>query len=81
MIRDLLLGNPITADGKTPSLDFVELWQQALRPVAPNYTVATLPSAGQAGEMVFVSDEAGGAVLAFSDGAAWRRVTDRAVVS
>lgn len=47
-----------------------------------SYTVAAVPSAAAgAGQIIFVSDEAGGAVLAFSDGAAWRRVTDRAVVS
>ena len=54
----------------------------------PVYTVANLPSASdfdptESGEaaMVYVSDESGGAVLAFSDGTNWRRVTDRAVVS
>ena len=47
---------------------------------APSYTVATLPQPVE-GLVAFVSDEAGGAVLAFADGAAWRRVTDRAVVS
>jgi hypothetical protein len=48
-----------------------------------SYTVAGLPSAGDAGAgaLVFVSDESGGAVPAFSDGSDWRRVTDRAVVS
>ncbi|MDP3898899.1 MAG: DUF2793 domain-containing protein [Mesorhizobium sp.] len=47
------------------------------------YAKAALPSAASsgAGAIVYVSDEAGGAVLAFSDGSAWRRVTDRAVVS
>lgn len=47
------------------------------------YSVATLPSAATlgAGAMVYVSDDSGGAVLAFSDGSAWRRVTDRVVVS
>jgi predicted deacylase len=44
-------------------------------------TVATLPSAAPAGGMVYVSDESGGSVLAFSDGTNWRRVTDRAAVS
>lgn len=44
-------------------------------------TVATLPNPSPAGRWVFVSDEAGGAVPAFSDGTNWRRVTDRAVVS
>lgn len=47
------------------------------------YTVAALPSAATAGAgaIIHISDETGGAVLAFSDGANWRRVTDRAVVS
>ena len=44
-------------------------------------TVATLPSAATAGQLLHVSDESGGPVLAFSDGTAWRRVTDRTVVS
>lgn len=47
----------------------------------PQYTVATLPSAAEAALIIYVSDEVGGAVLAFSDGTNWRRVTDRAVVS
>jgi hypothetical protein len=47
-----------------------------------SYAKASLPSAAAgAGQMIYVSDEAGGAVIAFSDGANWRRVTDRAVVS
>lgn len=82
MIRELLFGTPITEDGKGPSLAFVELWARALTPVAPGYTVATLPDAARNPRaMVFVSDEAGGAVLAFSDGTNWRRSTDRAIVS
>ncbi|MBD3665145.1 DUF2793 domain-containing protein [Sulfitobacter aestuariivivens] len=49
----------------------------------PSFTVATLPAAGTAGAgaQLYVSDEAGGAVPAFSDGTSWRRVTDRAIVS
>jgi hypothetical protein len=50
-------------------------------PVAPSCTVLTLPASPGAGQLVLVTNEAGGAVLAFYDGAAWRRVTDRAVVS
>lgn len=54
-------------------------------PAAPvqllTVTVATLPSAASAGGLIYVSDESGGSVLAFSDGTNWRRVTDRAVVS
>ena len=34
-----------------------------------------------AGALIYVWDDAGGAVLAFSDGTDWRRVTDRAVIS
>ena len=46
------------------------------------YTVGTLPSAaGNQGAIIYVTDETGGAVPAFSDGTDWRRVTDRAVVS
>jgi len=47
-----------------------------------SYTVADLPDAAQyTGAQIFVSDETGGAVPAFSDGTNWRRVTDRTVVS
>jgi hypothetical protein len=44
---------------------------------------ASLPGAATvgAGALLYVTDEAGGAVMAFSDGTNWRRVTDRAVVS
>jgi len=49
--------------------------------VLPSYTVAGLPSAGNAGAMIFVTDETGGAIPAFDDGTNWRRVTDRAIVS
>lgn len=47
----------------------------------PVYTVATLPDASTAGKLIYVSDESGGAVVAFSDATNWRRVTDRAIVS
>lgn len=47
-----------------------------------SYTVSALPPAASwTGSMVYVSDETGGAVTAFSDGSDWRRTTDRAVVS
>jgi len=46
-----------------------------------SHTVAGLPAATAAGQIAFVSDEAGGATLAFADGTDWRRVADRAVVS
>ena len=48
----------------------------------PSYTVTTLPSAATyARGLIYVSNEAGGAVIAFSDGTNWRRLTDRAIVS
>lgn len=47
-----------------------------------SYTVATAPTASLwTGGLVFVSDETGGATLAFSDGTNWRRVQDRAVIA
>jgi microcystin-dependent protein len=47
-----------------------------------SYTVGTVPSAAaKAGQIIYVSNEAGGAVPAFSDGTNWRRVTDRATIS
>jgi len=45
-----------------------------------SYTVATLP-AQSAGSLIYVSDETGGATLAFSDGTNYRRVQDRAIVA
>jgi hypothetical protein len=50
-------------------------------PVVPSYTVAGLPSASPAAQLAYVTDETGGAVLAFSDGTNWRRVTDRAIAA
>lgn len=49
----------------------------------PSYTVAGVPSAATAGAgaMIYVSNESGGAVIAFSDATNWRRVTDRAIIS
>lgn len=72
----------VSPDGNT--------WRDALILVAatgtprlPTAPVVTLPSAAIAGggAMIFVPDESGGAVVAFSDGLVWRRVTDRAIVA
>jgi hypothetical protein len=59
------------------------LEQSTKTPLARSYTVATVPDAVEslAGAIIYVSNEAGGAVIAFSDGTNWRRVTDRAVIS
>lgn len=50
-------------------------------PTSDSFSVNGLPSASQPGQMIYVSDETGGATMAFSDGTNWRRITDRAVVS
>jgi len=72
-------GDAVRSAFQKTNSNFTELydWQAPM----PSYTVATLPSAATAGLMIYVSDETGGAVPAFSDGTDWRRVTDRAVVS
>jgi Protein of unknown function (DUF2793) len=48
-----------------------------------SFAKAALPNAATtgAGSMIYVSDDSGGAVLAFSDGVAWRRVTDRLIIA
>ncbi len=46
-----------------------------------SYTVATLPSAALPVNIISVTDEVGGATLAFNDGTNWRRVQDRAIVA
>ena len=50
-------------------------------PEVPSYTVASLPNVGGGTGIIYVSDETGGATLAFSDGTNWRRVQDRAIVA
>lgn len=48
----------------------------------PSYAKASLPSAAtNTGCMIYVTNDVGGAVPAFSDGSSWRRVTDRNVIS
>ncbi len=51
-------------------------------PLLPTYTVAGVPAAASYTRgLIYVSNETGGAVVAFSDGTNWRRVTDRNVIS
>lgn len=51
------------------------------------FTVANVPPAGDWSDgtsfsaYIYVSDETGGATLAFSDGTNWRRVQDRAIIA
>lgn len=63
----------ITSDGETPL---------AAPIVLKSYTVAGVPDAANwQGAIIYVSDEAGGKTIAFSDGTDWRRVQDRAIIS
>jgi hypothetical protein len=41
----------------------------------------SLPAATPAGRLIYVSNDVGGATIAFSDGSNWRRAQDRNVVS
>ena len=47
------------------------------------FSKTSLPSASVTGTgcIIYVADDVGGSVLAFSDGTTWRRVTDRAVIA
>lgn len=66
--------NTVFVGNNTPDVLF---WNRT-----PIYVKAGLPAASaMQGAIVFVGDEAGGAVIAFSDGTNWRRLTDRAIVS
>lgn len=48
----------------------------------PSYTVSTVPTASAStAQIIFVSDETGGATLAYSDGSNWRRLQDLAIIS
>lgn len=79
---------PVAADAPAWAHEFarrvdLEIQEQGRQPVAlPSFIKTNLPdSARYRTCWIFVADEAGGAVPAFSDGTEWRRCTDRAVVS
>lgn len=80
--QDLALGSAGTGVTVAGSLQAAGPLGTAQWARVGSFTVAGLPSAATAGTgaIVFVSDAAGGSVLAFSDGAAWRRTTDRSIV-
>lgn len=69
----------MTVDGASGSASFSSIAMSGPARFA-DYTVATLPAA-EPGAVVYVSDAAGGPVMAFGDGTNWRRMTDRSVVS
>lgn len=81
-------GGRLTTDGFKVFYAIVEIQDALINSVRiPSYTVATLPAAsdhfklGDYAGMVFVSNAAGGAITAFSDGTNWRRTDDRTIVS
>jgi hypothetical protein len=68
-----LKAQDITANGKITAANPI---------VFPSYPASMPPDASAyEGGMIFVSDEIGGATMAFSDGVNWRRVQDREVIS
>lgn len=83
-ISTLILRSPVeAASGSTAQTQTTGLTICNGTARLASYAVAGVPSASTsgAGAMIYVSDESGGAVVAFSDGTDWRRVTDRAVIS
>jgi len=81
----ILLGNGQIAEPGSTARFVVQLDANAQglaqRARLETFTVATLPSAANAAEVIFVSDMAGGAEFAFSDGTNWRRWSDRTIAS
>jgi len=86
MIADTpLSGDKITEDG-VPVAQFQSLLEAIELAInnlaAPSFTVATVPDATKSeARMIYVSDEAGGGTIAFSDGVSWFRVQDRVIIS
>ncbi len=75
----------ITASAST-SIDLGDGFGEALIATSlglPQTTVSGVTTASTAnkGQIIYVSDETGGATLAFSDGTNWRRLQDRVVIS
>jgi len=76
----------IKSESLVSATDLLLSAPQGIKALSPfklaNYTKAQLLalSSVQAGSMAFCTDEVGGAVPVFYDGADWRRVTDREVV-
>ena len=62
-------------------LDSITISLNADRAGLKSYTVATVPPAKSGYGTIMVTDESGGAVVAFSDLTDWRRTTDRAIIS
>jgi len=81
-----LAGDVIVNDDGSATSQFqalLESIQQVLNAGKQNeFTVLTVPDATQCEScLIYVSDEVGGATIAFSDGINWLRAYDRAVIS
>ena len=71
----------VNDSGTVPAIGDFEYLNDIYGPTGDSFTVATVPSATQPGQMIYVTDETGGATMAFSDGSNWRRIQDRTVIS
>ncbi len=70
--------------GSDETFDYGAVTGDDRRPTShDSYTVAEANALSglQSGDMIFVSNETGGATMAFYDGTNWRRTQDRAVIS
>jgi hypothetical protein len=73
-------GTVVTAAGNVAVINGCRGYNPGLQ--LPSFTVAGVPSASSFTYfMIYITNESGGAVPAFSDGTNWRRVTDRAIIS
>ena len=82
MIAPVVLGyNYGSITNSTTSIGSYGYMSATVGEVSQSFTVGTLPNPSVPGQMIFVSNESGGATMAFSDGTNWRRVQDRAIVS
>lgn len=72
------------AEAATTTLDYGSVSADARRATGhDSYTVAEAGAitGSTPGDMIFVSNEVGGATMAFYDGTNWRRIQDRAIIS
>jgi hypothetical protein len=67
--------NVIITDDTLVPKSYVDLHQLSVK------SKLALPSPSTPGRLIYVSNDVGGAVVAFSDGTNWRRVTDRNIIS
>lgn len=73
----------VVLDGEAPqwAQDLARQINNQLERGLPNYSVARLPPATRSGVQIYVTNETGGACVAYADGTTWRRVRDDVEVS